>query len=41
MVILGIDPGLAATGYGLIESLPEGLRVVTAGDIRPPRSAPR
>ena len=40
MVILGIDPGLAATGYGLIESLPEGLRVVTAGDIRPPRSAP-
>lgn len=40
MVILGIDPGLSATGYGLIESLPEGLRVITAGDIRPPRTAP-
>jgi len=40
MVILGIDPGLVATGYGVAETLPEGLRVVTAGDIRPPRSVP-
>ena len=35
MVILGIDPGLRATGYGLVEVLPEALRFVAAGDIRP------
>ena len=40
MVILGIDPGLQATGYGLIDARSDGLRVVTAGDIRPPRTAP-
>ncbi len=35
MIILGVDPGLNATGYGIIETLPEHLRVITAGDIRP------
>ena len=40
MVIVGIDPGLNATGYGSIRT--EGRRVhfIAAGDIRPPRSRP-
>lgn len=37
MVILGVDPGLNATGYGIIEALPRHLRLITAGDIRPPK----
>jgi len=37
MIILGIDPGLSATGYGVIAAGPDGARVVTAGDVRPPR----
>lgn len=40
MRILGIDPGLNRTGYGIMESGPSRLRVVTAGDIRPPRRDP-
>ena len=40
MVILGVDPGLVSTGYGLIETLPAHLRLVSAGDIRPPRTQP-
>lgn len=47
MVILGIDPGLASTGYGLIDTLGEAmpgwsapLRLIAAGDIRPPRTQP-
>ena len=40
MVILGIDPGLNATGYGIIDARDEALRVITAGDIRPPRQQP-
>jgi crossover junction endodeoxyribonuclease RuvC len=40
MVILGIDPGLNATGYGIMEAGPTQLRVISAGDIRPPRKWP-
>jgi crossover junction endodeoxyribonuclease RuvC len=41
MVILGIDPGLNATGYGIVETLARReLRVIAAGDIRPPRTRP-
>ena len=40
MIILGIDPGLNATGYGIIDALPSRLRVVTAGNICPPRQQP-
>ncbi len=38
MVILGIDPGLNVTGYGAIDAVGRHLRLITAGDIRPPRS---
>jgi crossover junction endodeoxyribonuclease RuvC len=40
MVILGIDPGLHATGYGITEALPGRLRFVAAGAIRTRRAAP-
>jgi crossover junction endodeoxyribonuclease RuvC len=40
MVIMGVDPGLNATGYGFLETGTVRLRVVTAGDIRPPRHQP-
>lgn len=40
MVILGIDPGLNATGYGIIEVEAARLRVIVAGAIRPPRTQP-
>ena len=40
MIILGIDPGLSATGYGFIEALADSLRVIAAGEIRAPRSHP-
>jgi crossover junction endodeoxyribonuclease RuvC len=31
--ILGIDPGTASTGFGVVESRPGGMRAVTAGVI--------
>jgi crossover junction endodeoxyribonuclease RuvC len=34
--ILGVDPGLNVTGYGLIESNGAGLQVIEAGVIRTP-----
>ena len=40
MIILGIDPGLNATGYGVIQEESQSLRVLTAGTIRPPASEP-
>ena len=40
MVILGVDPGLSATGYGVTQVQGDALRVVTAGDIRPARKQP-
>ena len=38
MVILGIDPGLNRTGYGIIDSAAARLRFIAAGDIRPSRT---
>ena len=40
MVILGIDPGLRSTGYGIIDALPSQHRVIAAGDIRPSAQEP-
>ena len=40
MIILGVDPGLNATGYGIIDAGSPQLRVITAGDIRPPKKQP-
>ena len=40
MTILGVDPGLNATGYGVITTQPTGLQVVAAGVIRPPARRP-
>ncbi len=37
MLILGIDPGSTATGYGLVESLPGRVRAIAFGTIEPPR----
>ena len=37
MLILGIDPGSNATGYGLIESRAGRLKALTFGTISPPR----
>ena len=34
MRILGIDPGLQRTGYGLIDVTPDGIELVEAGVIR-------
>jgi crossover junction endodeoxyribonuclease RuvC len=36
MKILGIDPSLTATGYGVIETVDDDLRVVSHGVIKPP-----
>ena len=40
MVIMGIDPGLNATGYGVIATQPDRLQVVAAGVIRPSARQP-
>jgi crossover junction endodeoxyribonuclease RuvC len=40
MVILGIDPGLVSTGYGVIDASGSRLRFIAAGDIRPLRTHP-
>ena len=37
MVILGIDPGLNATGYGAIAAEGRRFSLIMAGDIRPPK----
>ncbi len=34
MRILGLDPGLQTTGYGVLESTPSGPRVIEAGVLR-------
>lgn len=36
MLVLGVDPGLATTGYGLVRETPEGLEAVAYGVIRTP-----
>jgi crossover junction endodeoxyribonuclease RuvC len=40
MVIMGIDPGLNATGYGFVVATPDRLRMIVAGAIRPPARQP-
>ena len=40
MVIFGIDPGLNATGYGVIAASGRQVQLITAGDIRPPADTP-
>ncbi|MGD8394093.1 MAG: crossover junction endodeoxyribonuclease RuvC [Candidatus Eiseniibacteriota bacterium] len=40
VVVLGIDPGSQATGYGLIDCARRDHRYRDAGVIRPPRGAP-
>ena len=40
MRILGIDPGLVATGFGVVERSGSGLIHVAHGTVRPPRSSP-
>lgn len=40
VIILGVDPGLTATGVGVIEVCEGRLRCLKAGDLRPPRSEP-
>jgi crossover junction endodeoxyribonuclease RuvC len=39
MVIVGIDPGLNTTGFGIIRAEASRLHLLAAGDIRPPRGA--
>jgi crossover junction endodeoxyribonuclease RuvC len=36
MKILGIDPGLRVTGYGVIEKMPSGLTYIASGCIKSP-----
>lgn len=38
MIILGIDPGLNITGYGVISAIDRQLKFIAAGDIRPVRT---
>ena len=40
MIILGLDPGSMATGYGVVDSRPGRLTVLAHGTIRPPRNLP-
>ena len=40
MRILGIDPGLVATGFGVVERSGSELIHVVHGTVRPPRSSP-
>ena len=40
MIVLGVDPGLNATGYGLMRVQDDELTLVAAGDIRPPKKQP-
>jgi len=40
MLILGIDPGSAATGYGVLESRSGSLRALAHGTIAPPTKLP-
>ena len=40
MLVLGLDPGLATTGYGLVQGDGQTLRAVTYGVIRTPAHTP-
>lgn len=39
LLVLGLDPGSRATGYGLVQSQGSRLKLVDAGVIRPPAKA--
>lgn len=41
MRVLGIDPGFATTGYGVVERIAGSLRAVTVGAIRTPPALPQ
>ena len=38
--ILGVDPGLHATGFGVVETQGAQVKILVAGDIRPPARDP-
>ena len=40
MLVLGIDPGLAITGYAIVEEEGSSLRLITAGVVRTPAKTP-
>lgn len=40
MRVVGIDPGLARTGYAVVEATPRGPRALAAGIVRTPSSRP-
>jgi len=40
MLVLGIDPGTATTGYGLVRETPQGLEMVAYGTISTPAGTP-
>jgi crossover junction endodeoxyribonuclease RuvC len=40
MLVLGVDPGLATTGYGLVRETEEGLQAVTYGVVTTPAKSP-
>jgi crossover junction endodeoxyribonuclease RuvC len=40
MFVLGIDPGLSVTGYGVVESTSAGMRAVAVGTIRTDSGSP-
>ncbi|NLA11641.1 MAG: crossover junction endodeoxyribonuclease RuvC [Firmicutes bacterium] len=40
MIILGIDPGLALTGYGLVEERQNGFKRIASGTVRTSRKTP-
>ncbi len=39
--VLGVDPGLGVTGYGIVEAEGQRFRCVASGVVAPPRSASR
>jgi len=40
LIVLGVDPGTAITGYGMIEKLPDGYRTISFGHISTSSKAP-
>jgi crossover junction endodeoxyribonuclease RuvC len=40
MLVLGVDPGLATTGYGLVRKVEGGLQAVAHGVVRTPAKRP-
>ncbi len=40
MVVVGVDPGLRATGYGVVAGSPSGIRLIECGVLRTDDGAP-